>query len=83
MTSPLEQVRSDAAPAARPRARVMAVLPAYNAAATIQRTVADIPPGSVHEILVVDDGSRDDTVAVAREATPAPAPAQGARAQGA
>ena len=43
------------------------LVPAYNAAATIQRTVADIPPGSVDEILVVDDGSRDDTVAVARE----------------
>ena len=67
MTSPREHALSDAAPAPRPRARVMAVMPAYNAAATIQRTVADIPPGSVHDILVVDDGSRDDTVAVARE----------------
>jgi glycosyltransferase involved in cell wall biosynthesis len=55
----------DVAP--RRRARVMAVMPAYNAAATIRRTVADIPPGSVHDILVVDDGSRDDTVAVARQ----------------
>jgi glycosyltransferase involved in cell wall biosynthesis len=48
------------------RPRVMAVMPAYNAAATLERTVRDIPPGSVHDILLVDDGSRDDTVAIAR-----------------
>ncbi|MBW3541494.1 MAG: glycosyltransferase family 2 protein [Planctomycetes bacterium] len=41
-------------------------MPAYNAAATIERTVADIPRGAVDEIIVVDDCSRDDTVAVAR-----------------
>ena len=45
----------------------MAVMPAYNAASTLRRTVGDISPGSVHDILLVDDGSRDDTVAVARE----------------
>ena len=48
------------------RSRVMAVMPAYNAARTLERTVADIPPGSVDEILLVDDGSQDDTVAIAR-----------------
>jgi glycosyltransferase involved in cell wall biosynthesis len=51
---------------ARGRSRVMAVMPAYNAAATLERTVADIPPGSVHDMLLVDDGSRDDTVTIAR-----------------
>ncbi len=49
----------------RRRPRVMAVMPAYNAASTLERTVADIPPGSVDEILLVDDCSRDNTVAVA------------------
>ena len=49
-----------------PRGRVVAVMPAYNAAATLERTVADIPPGSVDEIILVDDCSRDDTVAIAR-----------------
>jgi len=44
----------------------MAVMPAYNAAATLERTVADIPPASVQEILLVDDASRDQTVEVAR-----------------
>lgn len=45
--------------------RVVAVMPAYNAAATVERTVADIPPGSVDEIVLVDDCSRDHTVEVA------------------
>jgi len=44
----------------------MAVMPAYNAASTLERTLADIPPGTVDEVLVVDDCSRDDTVALAR-----------------
>src|SRR5437870_1812257 len=48
------------------RPRVMAVMPAYNAALTLERTLADIPPGSVDEILLVDDCSRDNTVEVAR-----------------
>jgi glycosyltransferase involved in cell wall biosynthesis len=47
--------------------RTVAVMPAYNAAATLRRTVGDIPAGSVHEVVLVDDCSRDDTVAVARE----------------
>jgi glycosyltransferase involved in cell wall biosynthesis len=49
-----------------PRGKVIAVMPAYNAAATLERTVADIPAGSVDEIIVVDDCSRDNTVEIAR-----------------
>ncbi len=45
--------------------KVIAVLPAYNAARTLEATVADIPPGAVDEIILVDDASRDETVAVA------------------
>jgi glycosyltransferase involved in cell wall biosynthesis len=45
----------------------MVVMPAYNAAATLARTLADIPPESVDDILVVDDASRDDTTAMARQ----------------
>lgn len=49
------------------RRRTIAVMPAYNAARTLQRTIADIPEGTIDEILVVDDCSTDDTVAVARD----------------
>jgi glycosyltransferase involved in cell wall biosynthesis len=52
---------------APPAGRVVAVMPAYNAAATLRRTAADIPAGAVDEIILVDDCSRDDTVAIARE----------------
>jgi len=41
-------------------------MPAYNAALTLERTLTDIPPGSVDEVLLVDDCSTDDTVAIAR-----------------
>ncbi len=51
----------------RRRSRVMAVMPAYNAAMTLERTIADIPPDSIDEILLVDDCSCDNTVEVARQ----------------
>jgi glycosyltransferase involved in cell wall biosynthesis len=47
--------------------KVIAVMPAYNAESTLARTLADVPAGSVDEILLVDDGSKDRTVQVARE----------------
>lgn len=47
--------------------RTIAVMPAYNAAATLRQTVADIPQGAIDEIILVDDCSRDDTVAIARD----------------
>lgn len=47
--------------------KVIAVMPAYNAAQTIKKTVADIPKGSVDHIIVVDDASRDNTVQVAKD----------------
>ncbi len=45
--------------------RVLVVLPAYNAARTLEATLADVPPGVVDDFLLVDDASRDDTVQVA------------------
>ena len=50
-----------------PRPRVIAVMPAYNAESTLERTLNDIPRGSVDEIILVDDCSRDGTVALARK----------------
>jgi glycosyltransferase involved in cell wall biosynthesis len=42
-------------------------MPAYNAARTLRQTYAEVrDQGLVDKIILVDDGSRDDTVAVAR-----------------
>lgn len=46
--------------------RVIVVMPAYNAARTLERTYHDIPPGVVDHVILVDDVSHDDTVEVAR-----------------
>jgi glycosyltransferase involved in cell wall biosynthesis len=46
--------------------RAIVVMPAYNAQTTLEQTVADIPSGCIDEIILVDDCSRDDTVATAR-----------------
>jgi glycosyltransferase involved in cell wall biosynthesis len=46
--------------------RIAVVLPAYNAARTLERTVADIPRDVVDSILLVDDHSRDETIEIAR-----------------
>ena len=49
------------------RSRVIIVMPAYNAAKTLERTYRDIPHEIVSKIILVDDVSKDDTVAVARQ----------------
>jgi glycosyltransferase involved in cell wall biosynthesis len=41
-------------------------MPAYNAELTLVKTLHDIPEGCVEEIIVVDDNSQDNTVAIAR-----------------
>lgn len=46
--------------------KIIIVMPAYNAAATIKKTVADIPKGLIAEIIVVDDHSTDDTAKMAK-----------------
>jgi glycosyltransferase involved in cell wall biosynthesis len=43
------------------------VMPAYNAAKTLERTYADIPLDLVERIILVDDVSADTTVEVARQ----------------
>lgn len=45
--------------------KVIVVLPAYNAAQTLEKTVAEIPDW-VDEIILTDDASKDDTVEVAK-----------------
>jgi len=41
-------------------------MPAYKAAATLEKTLRDIPPGTADEVIVVDDCSPDNTVEVSR-----------------
>lgn len=44
---------------------VVVVMPAYNAAQTLEATYKAIPEGAVDHIILVDDCSKDDTLAVA------------------
>jgi glycosyltransferase involved in cell wall biosynthesis len=46
--------------------RVVVVMPAYNAARTLERTYHDIPHELVSRVILVDDVSQDETVDLAR-----------------
>lgn len=46
--------------------RIIVVMPAYLAGRTLEATWRDLPHDIVDEVIVVDDASDDDTVAVAR-----------------
>jgi glycosyltransferase involved in cell wall biosynthesis len=46
--------------------RIVIVMPAYNAAKTLEKTYRDIPLGLADEIVLVDDVSQDDTVRIAK-----------------
>ena len=46
--------------------KVVVVLPAYNAARTLEQTYREIPLDIVDEVVLVDDRSADDTLAVAK-----------------
>ena len=47
--------------------RVCVVMPAYNAEKTLRRTVLEIDRAVADDLILVDDGSKDGTVAVARD----------------
>jgi glycosyltransferase involved in cell wall biosynthesis len=47
--------------------RICVVMPAYNAAKTVHRTVQEIDRAVADDLILVDDKSKDDTVAVARD----------------
>lgn len=47
--------------------RFIIVMPAYNAAKTLSKTFDELPHDIVDEIILVDDASRDDTVAQAQQ----------------
>lgn len=47
--------------------KVVVVMPAYNAAATVRQTYEEVmAQGVVDEVVLVDDASKDDTVAIAK-----------------
>ena len=46
--------------------KVVVVLPAYNAALTLEKTYREIPMDLVDEVILCDDASRDNTSALAR-----------------
>lgn len=49
------------------RLKVVVVMPAYNAAKTLRITYEAIPRDTVDQVILVDDGSRDETLDVARQ----------------
>ncbi len=63
----VDRIIRPAGPEPRRKHKIIAVLPAYNAASTLAATIADFPPDSVDEILLVDDCSKDDTARIASD----------------
>ena len=61
------QAPAGATDAAPKKSMVVIVMPAYNAARTLERTYADIPHDIVDKIILVDDVSKDETVDVAKQ----------------
>ena len=49
------------------KAKVVVVMPAYNAAKTLHMTYAELPHDVVDLVILVDDGSKDDTIRIARD----------------
>jgi len=49
------------------KSKVVVILPAFNAEKTLEKTVQEISREIVDEIILVDDGSSDQTVALARK----------------
>ena len=47
--------------------KIVVVLPAYNAAQTLEKTYEDLPKDAIDAVLLVDDGSTDETAAVAAD----------------
>jgi glycosyltransferase involved in cell wall biosynthesis len=47
--------------------KVVVVMPAYNAAKTLKKTYDEVPKEIVDDILLVDDGSNDETITLSRQ----------------
>src|SRR5260370_10337552 len=51
----------------REKPKVVVVMPAYNAAKTLHMTYADLPHQIVDLVILVDDGSKDETARIAKD----------------
>src|SRR3989442_1145488 len=47
--------------------QVVVVMPAYNAAKTLEKTHGDLPKDIVDKVILVDDASQDETADIARQ----------------
>jgi glycosyltransferase involved in cell wall biosynthesis len=64
----MNEIPAAAGPSVTARSpRVFVVMPAYNAARTLKRTFDELPHNLIDTVILVDDGSRDGTVSLARE----------------
>lgn len=64
---PLDHGASSSVLPSTKKKKVVVVMPAYNAAKTLQETYEKVPLDAVDEIILVDDASRDDTFHRAKE----------------
>ncbi len=47
--------------------KVVVVMPAYNAGRTLRMTYEELPKDTIHAVILVDDGSTDETLQIARD----------------
>lgn len=52
---------------AKNKQKTVVIMPAYNAAKTLEKTFHDIPKDIINEIILVDDASSDKTVKIAKK----------------
>ena len=63
---PVDPAQENPIATAAKKATVVVVMPAYNAAKTVEKTHGDIPIQIVDRVILVDDASQDDTPEIAR-----------------
>lgn len=51
----------------RRKLKIIVIMPAYNAAKTLEKTFRDLPRGLANEVILVDDASRDKTARIAKK----------------
>jgi glycosyltransferase involved in cell wall biosynthesis len=64
--SHIEELINELQPKKSAKKSTVVVMPAYNAEKTLERTLDDLPRDEIDEIVLVDDGSKDNTVELAR-----------------